>query len=100
MMLETMGIETDDAQIAREIKLPWLFAKAGDAFLSGPMLQGKPLAGGTSLAQGFSTLQQDFMRFLRSPRTNTLSAFLSLETLHALSEKYVQQIENQLVFCS
>ena len=40
-MLETMGIETEDAQIAREMKLPWLFTKEGDTYLSGPMLQGK-----------------------------------------------------------
>lgn len=58
------------------------------------------LVGEVSLAQGFSSLQQDFMRFLRSPRTDLLSAFLSLETLHALSEKYIQQIENQLASCS
>lgn len=252
-MLETMGIEVEDDQIAREMKLPWLFVKEGDTFLSGPMLQGKrwfdlwlnpqglafsesaissealapvlqlaqapvmlglqtpcgkhavvfrrydgsyhffnpthensgeptklilseeellrsvdssvmigqitasdpnvqsikpllqgsiqvlrenaaeimafssvphtpgeylpamnqlfrpllldgismlQLAGEDSLAQGFSSLQQDFMRFLRSPRTDPLSAFLSLETLHTLSEKYVQRIENQLAFCS
>lgn len=58
------------------------------------------LAGEDSLAQGFSALQQDFMTFLRSPRTETLSAFLSLEALSILSEEYIQRIENQLSFCS
>ena len=58
------------------------------------------LAGESSLAQGFSALQRDFMNFLRSPRTGVLSASISLETLHALSEKYVQQIKNQLASCS
>lgn len=58
------------------------------------------LAGEASLAQGFFALQHDFLNFLRSPRTDPLSAFLSLETLHTLSEKYVQRIENQLAFCS
>ena len=58
------------------------------------------LVGEVSLAQGFSSLQQDFMRFLRSPRTETLSAFLSLEALSILSEEYIQRIENQLSFCS
>ena len=57
------------------------------------------LAGEASLAQGFSALQRDFMNFLRSPRTGVLSTSRSLKTLHALSEKYVQQIENQLSFC-
>ena len=58
------------------------------------------LVGEVSLAQGFSSLQQDFMRFLRSPRTGSLSAFLSLEALSILSEEYIQRIENQLSFCS
>ena len=58
------------------------------------------LAGEASLAQGFFSLQQDFMTFLRSPRTDPLSAFLSLEALSILSEEYIQRIENQLSFCS
>ena len=57
------------------------------------------LAGESSLAQRFSALQRDFLDFMRSPRTGVLSASLSPETLHTLTEKYVQRIENQLSFC-
>ena len=39
-ILEEQGVDTEDTQIALEIKLPWLFARDGDTFLAGPMLQG------------------------------------------------------------
>lgn len=39
-LMETAGIQTEDREIALEMKLPWLFVKEGDAYLSGPMLQG------------------------------------------------------------
>ena len=39
-LLELEGLDTEDDQIAREIGLPWIFAKDGDAYLAGPMLQG------------------------------------------------------------
>ena len=38
-LLEGMGIETEDTKIALEMDLPWLFAKDGNTFVSGPMLQ-------------------------------------------------------------
>lgn len=38
-MLAQYGVETDDRAIALEMRLPYLFAREGDAFLSGPMLQ-------------------------------------------------------------
>lgn len=38
-LLERMGIETEDTKIALEMDLPWLFAKDGNTFVSGPMLQ-------------------------------------------------------------
>ncbi|MBO4618047.1 MAG: hypothetical protein J5717_11950 [Lachnospiraceae bacterium] len=40
MLLEEKGIETEDTEIALEMGLPWLFAKEGDEYLAGPMLQG------------------------------------------------------------
>lgn len=38
-LLERMGVDSEDTIIAMEMDLPWLFAKDGDAFVSGPMLQ-------------------------------------------------------------
>ena len=38
-MLAQYGIETDDRTIAHAMKLPYLFAQEGGAYLSGPMLQ-------------------------------------------------------------
>ena len=39
-IMERNGVDTEDFQIALEIKLPWLFAKEDGAYCSGPMLQG------------------------------------------------------------
>lgn len=39
-IMEQKGIDTEDFQIALEMKLPWLFAKEGASYVSGPMLQG------------------------------------------------------------
>ena len=39
-IMERNGVDTEDFQIALEIKLPWLFAKEDGAYRSGPMLQG------------------------------------------------------------
>ena len=38
-MLAQYGIDTDDRTIAHAMKLPYLFAQEGGAYLSGPMLQ-------------------------------------------------------------
>lgn len=38
-LLELAGVDTEDAQIALEMGLPWLFAREGETYLSGPMLQ-------------------------------------------------------------
>lgn len=38
-MLESRGIDTEDYKIALEMKLPFMFAKDMDGFISGPMLQ-------------------------------------------------------------
>lgn len=40
MLLEEKRIDTEDTEIALEMGLPWLFAKEGDEYLAGPMLQG------------------------------------------------------------
>lgn len=40
MLLEEKGIETEDTEISLEMGLPWLFAKEGDEYLAGPMIQG------------------------------------------------------------
>ena len=40
MLLKEKGINTEDTEIALEMGLPWLFAKEGDEYLAGPMLQG------------------------------------------------------------
>lgn len=38
-LLETQGVDTTDRQIALDMGLPYLFARDGEAFISGPMLQ-------------------------------------------------------------
>ena len=38
-LLERMGVDTEDTTIALEMGLPWLHAKEGDTYISGPMLQ-------------------------------------------------------------
>lgn len=40
-ILAEKGIMTEDTEIVREAGLPWIFAREGDSFLAGPMLQGK-----------------------------------------------------------
>ena len=39
-IMERKGVDTEDFQIALEMKLPWLFAREGGGYVSGPMLQG------------------------------------------------------------
>ena len=38
-LMERLGVDTEDSRIAVEMGLPRLFAKDGDAFVAGPMLQ-------------------------------------------------------------
>ena len=38
-LLEVRGVDTTDRQIALDMGLPYLFAREGEHFLSGPMLQ-------------------------------------------------------------
>lgn len=38
-MAESRGLDTEDYEIALEMKLPFLFAKDADGYMSGPMLQ-------------------------------------------------------------
>ena len=40
-ILAGKGIMTEDTEIVGEAGLPWIFAREGDSFLAGPMLQGK-----------------------------------------------------------
>ena len=39
-IMEIIGVDTEDYEIALDIKLPWLFSKEVGAYISGPMLQG------------------------------------------------------------
>ena len=39
-LLELKGLDTEDDQIALDMGLPWIFARDGDTYLAGPMLQG------------------------------------------------------------
>ena len=39
-LLELEGLDTEDDQIALDMGLPWIFARDGDTYLAGPMLQG------------------------------------------------------------
>lgn len=39
-LLELEGLDIEDDQIALDMGLPWIFAKDGDTYLAGPMLQG------------------------------------------------------------
>lgn len=54
------------------------------------------LAGESALAQEFAALQQEFMVFMRGPRTETMDEVLSLSKLHDLTEEYIRLIEKQL----
>lgn len=39
-LLELEGLDTEDDRIALDMGLPWIFARDGDTYLAGPMLQG------------------------------------------------------------
>ncbi len=39
-IIEMNGVDAEDYIIALDIKLPWIFAKEDDGYISGPMLQG------------------------------------------------------------
>ena len=54
------------------------------------------LAGETALAREFTSLQQQFMAFLRGPRADSLSDCLSLDLLRTLTERYAHLIEQQI----
>lgn len=54
------------------------------------------LVGETALAQEFTTIQQQFMTFMRGTREGTLQETLSLDKLHGLTERYAHLIERQL----
>lgn len=53
------------------------------------------LAGETALAQGLTSLQQQFMSFMRGSRTEEMSKTVSLNRLHDLSEAYIALIQKQ-----
>ncbi len=53
------------------------------------------LAGETALAKDFTSLQQQFMSFMRGPREEALQETLSLDQLHDLTEQYAHLIEQQ-----
>ena len=54
------------------------------------------LAGETALAQEFTTLQHQFMDFMRGSRREALQETLSLDRLHDLTERYAHLIERQI----
>ena len=54
------------------------------------------LAGETALAQAFTTLQQQFLSFLRGTKEEALQETLSLDKLHELTEQYAHLIEQQI----
>ena len=54
------------------------------------------LAGETALAQEFTTLQHQFMAFMRGSRREALQETLSLDKLHDLTERYAHLIERQI----
>lgn len=54
------------------------------------------LAGETALAKDFTSLQQQFMSFMRGPREETLQENLSLVQLHGLTGQYIRLIEQQI----
>ena len=54
------------------------------------------LAGETALAREFTTLQQQFMAFMRGAWVEALRETLSLDRLHDLTERYVHLIERQI----
>lgn len=54
------------------------------------------LAGETALAKDFTSLQQQFMTFMRGPREEPLQETLSLDKLHDLTEQYAHLIEEQI----
>ena len=54
------------------------------------------LAGENSLAKDFTSLQQQFISFMRGPREEALQETLSLDQLHYLTEQYAHLIEQQI----
>ena len=61
-MMERKGVDTEDWQMALEIKLPWLFAKEDDAYLSGPMLQGAKWFNLWLLPRGYRIVEERIAR--------------------------------------
>ena len=55
------------------------------------------LTGEESLAGEFRNVQKDFLSFMRGPKTGKMMDCLSLECLHAISLKYANLIEKQIV---
>lgn len=53
-------------------------------------------AGEAELARAFSSIQQDFLAFMRGPRTEEMEKRLPLKELHRRAEEYVRLIERQL----
>ena len=80
-IMEQNGVDTEDFQIALEIKLPWLFAKEDGAYRSGPMLQGAKWFNLWLLPRGYRMVEKTVTRgalcdYLRSHKP----AMLGLQT--------------------
>jgi len=61
-IMETKGVDTEDYQIALDIKLPWLFAREGDTYLAGPMLQGAKWFDLWLLPRGYRMMERPIAR--------------------------------------
>ena len=88
-LLETRGVDTTDRQIALDMGLPYLFAREGEAFVSGPMLQNavwfglylRPL--GLRLKE-LQVNRMDLPAFLRKSGPCMLGLLVSPQNKHAV----------------
>ena len=58
VIMEIIGVNTEDYKIALEIKLPWVFSKEDGAYISGPMLQGAKWFNLWLLPQGYRIVEK------------------------------------------
>lgn len=61
-MMEKRGVDTEDCQIALDVKLPWLFSKEDGAYISGPMLQGAKWFDLWLLPRGYRMIEERLAR--------------------------------------
>lgn len=88
-MLTCFGVDVQDRDIALGMKLPYLFAKEGSAYLAGPMLQSSEWFDLYLMSIGFEMREQFFLReevpgMLAGEKTAMLGIRVSPRDKHAV----------------